>query len=190
MRNSREFDDSLGHAGADADNLNEFKCRAHEQSNIGGTAARTVYQEFLDGKWFRTAGNGNANEKTSAASSITNDVLSNDDVPVHCALNGNVMTHSSSKDLTTDVTAKHFRMLVCDCVKTVLLRRLKCYKKQVHGVYNFCNGSVVAALVIQCWNVQWEKVTEQWWNEISKLLGNTQMDHRNSYQDHTSTFWR
>ena len=46
MSNSREFDDSLGHAGADADILNAFKRRAHKQSNIGGTAAGTVYQDF------------------------------------------------------------------------------------------------------------------------------------------------
>ena len=63
MSNSRIFDDSLGHAGADADILNAFKRMAQEQSNIGDTVGGTVYQSFPDGKRFRTAGYGSANVK-------------------------------------------------------------------------------------------------------------------------------
>jgi hypothetical protein len=52
MSKHREFDDSLGRAGADADILNAFKCRVHEHINIAGTAPGTVYKAGPDGKLF------------------------------------------------------------------------------------------------------------------------------------------
>ena len=77
-----EFDNSLGHAGADAEILNAFKRRAHEHINIGRPASGTVYKAGPDGKRFCTAMNENAHEKTSATSSITNDVSFHNNVPV------------------------------------------------------------------------------------------------------------
>ena len=149
-----EFNDSLGHAGADAAILNAFKRGAHEPINIGSTAPGTVYRAGPDGKRFRTAMNENAHEKTSATSSFTNDVSFNNNVPVSCASNNRVTMHSSStKDMTTDMTSKHLSMIICGCVKTVLFRRVKYYKKRIRGLYDFRTGFVMA-LVIQCCNVQ------------------------------------
>ena len=180
MSYPREFDDNLGHAGADANILNAFKRSAHEHSNIGDTAASTVYKSFPDGKRFRTAGHGNVNEKTSATSSVTNDIPFNKETPVSCASNGNVTMHSSTNDMTKDMTRpKHLRMLVREFVKTVLFRRLKFYKKLVHGLFDFRIESVMARLLRHC-NVDRNKVTVQWWNDISKVLGTTLTDHRNN----------
>jgi hypothetical protein len=139
----------------------------------------TVYKAGLDGKRFRTAMNGIAHEKTSAASSFTNDVSFNNNMPVSCASNNHVTMHSSTKDMTKDMTSKHLSMIICDCVKTVLFRRVKFYKKRIHGLYDFCTGSVMA-LVIQCCNVQQEKVTVKWWEQISKLIGTKVTNHRNN----------
>jgi hypothetical protein len=175
----REFDNSLGHAGADAEILNAFKRGAHEHINIGRTAPGTVYKAGPDGKRFRTAMNENAHEKISAASSITNDVSFNNNVPVSCASNNHVTMHSSTKDMTKDMTTKHLSMMICDCVKTVLFRRLKFYNKLLHGLYNFRTGSGMAR-VIQFCNVEQDLVTLQWWKPINKLIGNTLTDHRNN----------
>jgi hypothetical protein len=123
--------------------------------------------------------NKNAHEKTSATSSFTNDVSFNNDVPVSCASNNHVTMHSSTKDMAKDMTSKHLSMMIRDCVKAVLFRRVKFYKKRIHGSYDFRTGTVMA-LVIQCCNVQQEKVTVKWWEQISKLIGTTVTDHRNN----------
>ena len=153
MSKHREFNDSLGHAGADAAILNVFLRGAHEPINIGSTAPGTVYRAGPDGKRFRTAMNENAHEKTSATSSFTSDVSFNNNAPVSCSSNTRVTMHSSTKDMTKDMTSKHLSMIIRECVKTVLFRRVKFYKKRIHGLYNFRTGSVMA-LVIQCCNVQ------------------------------------
>jgi hypothetical protein len=121
----------------------------------------------------------NANEKTSATSSITNDVSFNNNVPVSCASNNHVTMHSSSKDMTKDMTSKHLSMMIRDCVKTVLFRRLKFYNKLIHGMYDFRASSVMAR-VIQFCNVEQDKATLQWWTPINKMIGNTLTDHRNN----------
>ena len=78
-----------------------------------------------------------------------------------------------------DLTSKHMRMMVCDCVKTVLSCGLKFYKREFHGLYDFRNGSVMA-IMLQCCNVRREKVTVKWWNEIRKFIGTTHTDHCNN----------
>jgi hypothetical protein len=103
----------------------------------------TVYKACPDGKRFRTAMNGNAHENTIAASSFTNDVSFNNNVTVSCASNNRVTMHSSTKGTTEDMTSKHLSMMICDCVETVLCRRVKFYKKRIHGLYDFRTGSVM-----------------------------------------------
>ena len=138
MSKHREFNDSLGHAGADAAILNVFLRGAHEPINIGSTAPGTVYRAGPDGKRFRTAMNENAHEKTSATSSFTNDVSFNNNVPVSCASNNRVTMHSSTKDMTS----KHLSMIICDCVKTVLFRRVKFKKNE----FTVCTISALVLL--------------------------------------------
>ena len=89
------------------------------------------------------------------------------------------MHSSTNKDMTKDMTSKHLRMMICDCVKTVLFRRLKFYNKLIHGLYNFRASSVMAR-VIQFCNVEQEKVTLEWWTPINKMIGNTLTDNRNN----------
>jgi hypothetical protein len=179
MNKHRTFDDSLGHAGADAEILKAFKRGAHDHINIGRTDAGTVYKAGPDGKRFRTAMDENAHEKSSATSSITNDVSFNNTVPVSCASNNHVTMHSSSKDMTKDMTSKHLRMMIRDCVKTILFRRLKFYNKLIYGLYDFRASSVMARVIRFC-NVEQDKVTLEWWTPINKMIGNTLTDHRNN----------
>ena len=180
MSNPREFDDGLGHACADADILNAFKCKGNNHNNISGTASGKAFQALPDGKRFahqepaRTV-----NDKTSATSSITNDVSFTNNVSVSCASNHNVTIHSSANDMTKDMTSKHMSMIIRKLVKTVLFRRLKFYNKLIHGLCNFRASSIMAR-VIQFCNVEKEKVTLQWWRPINKMIGNTLSDHRNN----------
>jgi hypothetical protein len=173
MSKHREFNTNLGHAGADAEILNAFKRRAHDYININrGPAPGTVYKAGPDGKRFCTGIQDTANDKTSETSSLTN-------VPEKCASNENVTMHSSSKDMTKDMTSKHLKMMIRDCVKTVLFRRLKFYNKLIHGLYDFRKSTVMGRVIRFC-NVEQEKVTLEWWFPINKMIGNTLTDHRNN----------
>ena len=179
MSKHREFDDNLGHAGADAEILNAFKRGAYDHININRTAPGTVYKAGPDGKRFRTSGTGTVNDKTSATSSLTHDVPFTNNVPVSCLSNHDVTMHSSAKDMTKDMTSKHLNMMIRDCVKTVLFRRIKFYNKLIHGLYDFRPKSVMGC-VIQFCNVEREKVTLKWWTPINKMIGNAVTDHRNN----------
>ena len=70
-------------------------------------------------------------------------------------------------------------MMIRDCVKTVLFRRLKFYNKLIHGLYDFRKSTVMGRVIRFC-NVEQEKVTLEWWFPINKMIGNTLTDHRNN----------
>jgi hypothetical protein len=71
------------------------------------------------------------------------------------------------------------RMMVKECVKFKLFRRVKFYKKDVHGVYDLRKGSVCALIIANC-NVELEDADEHWWADMRKLVGNTHTDRRNN----------
>ena len=159
IRKHCEFDDTLGHAGADAEILKAFKCGAYDHINIIRTAPGTVYKAGSDRKRFRTsAGTGTVNDKTSATSSLTNDVPFTNNVPVSRPSNHDVTMHSSAKDMTS----KHLSMMIRDCVKTILFRRIKFYNKLIQGLYDFRAKSVMGCVIQQFCNVERDKVTLKW----------------------------
>ena len=90
-----------------------------------------------------------------------------------------VVSSSDAIDMTMDITANHMRMMVRDCVKKELFRRLKFYKKEFHGNYDFRQGSV-CALIIQCCNLEHENATLKWWNTMQRVIVRTHTDHRNN----------
>ena len=60
--------------------------------------------------------------------------------PAHCLSNSNVVSNANAIDMTMDITANHMQMMVRDCVKKELFCRLKFYKKEFHGNYDFQQG--------------------------------------------------
>jgi hypothetical protein len=71
------------------------------------------------------------------------------------------------------------RMMVRGCVKTKLFRRLKFFKKDVHGLYDLRQGSVCAFIVAHC-NVTPAEASEHWWADMRKLVVCTHTDRRNN----------
>jgi hypothetical protein len=71
------------------------------------------------------------------------------------------------------------RMMVRGCVKTKLFRRLKFFKKDVHGLYDLRQGSVRAFIVAHC-NVTPAEASEIWWADMRKLVVCTHTDRRNN----------
>ena len=71
------------------------------------------------------------------------------------------------------------RMMVRDCVKTKLFRRLKFFKKDVHGLYDRRQGTVCAMIIANC-NVEPDQADEHWWADMRKLVVCTHTDRRNN----------
>ena len=71
------------------------------------------------------------------------------------------------------------RMMVKECVKTKLFRRLKFFSKDVHGLYDPRNGTVCAMIIANC-NVTTQDANESWWADMRKLVVCTHTDRRNN----------
>ncbi len=71
------------------------------------------------------------------------------------------------------------RLMVKDCVKNKLFRRLNVFKKDVHGLYDLRNGTVCAMIVANC-NVTKAEASEHWWADMRKLVVCTHTDRRNN----------
>jgi hypothetical protein len=71
------------------------------------------------------------------------------------------------------------RMMVKECVKTTLFRRLKFFKKDVHGLFDVRSGSVCAMIIENC-NVSADEADHVWWADMRKLVVATHTDRRNN----------
>jgi hypothetical protein len=71
------------------------------------------------------------------------------------------------------------RMMVKECVKTTLFRRLKFFKKDVHGLFDVRSGSVCAMIIENC-NVSADEADQVWWADMRKLVVATHTDRRNN----------
>jgi hypothetical protein len=69
--------------------------------------------------------------------------------------------------------------MVRDCVKTKLFRRLKIFKKDVHGLFNLRDGTV-CAMIVASRNVSSADVDKTWWANMHKLVVCTHTDLRNN----------
>jgi hypothetical protein len=91
----------------------------------------------------------------------------------------NMEYHHDVTDMTGKMTPEGRRMLVRACVKTVLFRRLKFFKKELHGMYDQ-SASSVCGLMIQHCNVPLQDATLAWWATMRKVVIATHTDHRNN----------
>jgi hypothetical protein len=71
------------------------------------------------------------------------------------------------------------RMMVKDCVKTTLFRRVKFFIKDIHGLYDLRDGSVCSLIIANC-NVMRADVDQYWWAEMRKVIVSTHTDRRNN----------
>jgi hypothetical protein len=82
-------------------------------------------------------------------------------------------------NMTLQNTIVSQRMMVKHCVKNKLFRRLKFFKKDVHGLYDLRHGTVCAMIVANC-NVTNDEASEHWWADMRKLVVCTHTDRRNN----------
>ena len=98
-------------------------------------------------------------------------------VPQTCVSNKDL--HHDTTDMTGQMTPAGRRMLVRDCVKKVLFRRLKFFRKELHGMYDQSETSVCGLVIKNC-NVALQDATLDWWAGMRKIVIATHTDHRNN----------
>jgi hypothetical protein len=100
----------------------------------------------------------------------------NDITPTVAIPHGNPIV-PLNMDLQNTIASQ--RMMVRECVKTKLFRRLKFFKKDVHGLFDRRQGTVCAMIIANC-NVEAENADEYWWADMRKLVVCTHTDRRNN----------
>jgi hypothetical protein len=98
-------------------------------------------------------------------------------VPHGCVSNSNLTPNEC--DMTGTMTDRGKRVLIRDCVKNLLFRRLKFFRKELHGLYSQ-SQSTVCGLVMKSCNVSMEEATLEWWSQMRKVVIATHTDHRNN----------
>jgi hypothetical protein len=91
----------------------------------------------------------------------------------------NMELHHETTDMTGKMTPEGRRILVRNCVKNVLFRRLKFFKKDLHGMYDQ-RATSVCGLVIKSCNLPVKDATLEWWATMRKVVIATHTDHRNN----------
>jgi hypothetical protein len=87
--------------------------------------------------------------------------------------------HHNALNMRLQNTNKAQRLMVKDCVRTKLFRRLKFFTKGIHDLYDHRPGSVCAMIIANC-NATHEEATATWWSDMSKLIKYTLTDYRNN----------
>jgi hypothetical protein len=87
--------------------------------------------------------------------------------------------HDTALNMRLQNTNKAQRLMVKDCVKTKLFRRLKFFTKGIHDLYDHRPGSVCAMIIANC-NATHEEATVTWWSDMTKLVKYTITDYRNN----------
>jgi hypothetical protein len=87
-------------------------------------------------------------------------------VPKTCVSNKDL--HHDTTDMTGQMTPAGRRMLVRDCVKKVLFRRLKFFRKELHGMYDQSETSVCGLVIKNC-NVALQDATLDGGLECARL---------------------
>ena len=76
-------------------------------------------------------------------------------------------------------TIKAQRLMVKNCVRTKLFRRLIFFTKGIHDLYDHRPNSVCVMIIANC-NATHEDATVTWWADMTKLIKYTLSDHRNN----------
>ena len=82
-------------------------------------------------------------------------------------------------DMTMKMTDTGKRGLVRECVKKVLFRRIKFFRKELHGMYHQ-SPTTVCGLIINYCNMPSEEATMEWWSKTRKVVLASHTDHRNN----------
>ena len=82
-------------------------------------------------------------------------------------------------DMTMKMTDTGKRALVRECVKKVLFRRIKFFRKELHGMYHQSPTTVCGLIINHC-NMPLEEARMEWWSKTRKVVLASHTDHCNN----------
>ena len=125
------------------------------------------YQSFPNGTNMRDDANN------------VNSIYGNSPTPATMPCVSGFAIHNNVNDMTMKMTDTGKRGLVRECVKKVLFRRIKFFRKELHGMYHQ-SPTTVCGLIINYCNMPLEEATMDWWSKTRKVVLASHTDHRNN----------
>jgi hypothetical protein len=83
--------------------------------------------------------------------------------------------------MTLSVLTKGLHLIVKECIKKQLFRRLKFFDKRKHGPFSNNSTKTVCGLVIKLCNLSSIETNHAWWKSTRPTILNIHTDHRNNY---------
>ena len=82
-------------------------------------------------------------------------------------------------DMTLSVSTEGLNLIIRDCVKIQLFRKMKFFDKGKHGSYN-TSTKTVCGLVMKFCNISSVQADHKWWDKMRPMVMRTHTDHRNN----------
>ena len=83
------------------------------------------------------------------------------------------------EDMTLSVSTEGLNLIIRDCVKVQLFRKMKFFDKGKHGSYS-TNTKTVCGLVMKFCNISSIQADHKWWDRMRPMVMRTHTDHRNN----------
>lgn len=88
-------------------------------------------------------------------------------------------TSIAGGDMTLSVSTDGLRLIVRNCIKKELFKKMKFFHEEIHGAYNTDPDSV-CGLVMQFCNISSVATEPSWWFDMKPIIKRTHTDHRNN----------
>jgi hypothetical protein len=82
-------------------------------------------------------------------------------------------------DMTLSVSTEGLNLIIRDCVKIQLFRKMKFFGKGKHGSYS-TSTNTVCGLVMKFCNISSVQADHKWWDKMRPMVMRTHTDHRNN----------
>jgi hypothetical protein len=82
-------------------------------------------------------------------------------------------------DMTLSVSTEGLNLIIRDCVKIQLFRKMKFFDKGKHGSYS-TSTKTVCGLVMKFCNISSVQADHKWWDKMRPMVMRTHTDHRNN----------
>jgi hypothetical protein len=88
-------------------------------------------------------------------------------------------TNVHPEDMTLSVSTRGLNIIIKDCVKLHLFRKMKFFDKGKHGSYS-TSPKTVCGLVMKHCNISSVQADHKWWDKMRSAVMRTHTDHRNN----------
>jgi hypothetical protein len=90
-----------------------------------------------------------------------------------------IQSNMQHDDMTLSVSTEGLNLIIRDCVKIQLFRKMKFFDKGKHGSYS-TSTKTVCGLVMKFCNISSVQADYKWWDKMRPMVMRTHTDHRNN----------